>query len=246
MSKKFKLIACEILFREFSYCAALCENIIDVSFLPKGLHDIGEEKMYEMLQKEIDSVDVSIYEAILLGYGLCNNGIRGLNADLPIVVPRAHDCITLLLGSKEKYSDYFDNNPGTYFMSPGWLERDTNLAENEESVTSQLGMNKSYEEYVKEYGEENAAYIMETLHGLKNYRKVAYIDTGVGNPEKNKKQTKECAEENGWEYEELDGSKNLLQRLLDGEWNSEEFLVVMPNNKIIPTNTEEIIGIDSN
>ena len=246
MIKKFKLIACEILFREFSFCAAESKNIIDTTFLPKGLHDIGEEKMVQAIQKEIDNVEVSNYEAILLGYGLCNNGIRGIHAKLPLVIPRAHDCITLLLGSKEKYSDYFYKNPGTFFRSPGWIERDSVLGENKESVTSQLGMEKSYEDYVKEFGEENAAFIMETMHGLKNYKKIAYIDTKVGNTSNFKKLTRKEAKEKDWEYEEISGSKILLQRLLDEDWNSKDFLIVKPNNKIIPTNSEDIVGIDSN
>ena len=245
MSKKFKLIACEILFREFSFCASKSKNIIDTVFLPKGLHDVGEEKMVQAIQKEIDKVEVSDYAAILLGYGLCNNGIRGIHANLPIVIPRAHDCITLLLGSKEKYSDYFYNNPGTFFRSPGWIERDSILGENDESVTSQLGMNKSYEDYVKEFGEENAAFIMETMHGLKNYKKITYIDTKVGNVANYKKLSRKEADEKKWDFEEIDGSKILLQKLLDEEWNSDQFLIVKPNEKIIPTNSDDIIGIDS-
>jgi len=38
------------------------------------------------------------------------------------VVPRAHDCITLLLGSKERYAKLFGERPGTYWYSAGWLE----------------------------------------------------------------------------------------------------------------------------
>ena len=241
MLKKYKLIACEILFREFSYCAASSNNIIDTVFLPKGLHDIGEEKMSETIQNEINNVDTSKYEAILLGYGLCNNGIRGIHSELPLVVPRAHDCITLLLGSKEKYTEYFHDNPGTFFRSPGWIERDTVIGENEDSVTSQLGMNKSYEDYVKEFGEENAVFIMETMHGLKNYKKITYIDTKVGNTSNLKNTAKKEAEDKNWEYEEVDGNKTLLQRLMDGEWSSEDFLVVDPNCKIAPSNTKEVV-----
>ena len=147
--KRRKLIACEVMFREICRCASMCSDIIDVTFMEKGLHDIGTKKMSEKLQSEIDKVDAEKYDAILLCYGLCNNGICGLRSPLPIVAPRAHDCITLLMGSKEKYRDYFDSNPGTFFLSAGWLERNRDPGDTEESVPTQLGMSKTYEEYVE-------------------------------------------------------------------------------------------------
>src|SRR3989304_10110883 len=111
---RLKLIACEILYREFCTAIARSPNQIDVEFLPTGLHDMGQAKMFARLKEAIDAVDESQYEAIVLGYALCNNGILGLMAKkIPLVVARAHDCITLFLGSKERYMDYFRKNPGT-------------------------------------------------------------------------------------------------------------------------------------
>jgi hypothetical protein len=242
--RRFKLIACEILFRELSYCISQSQNIIDVVFMPQGLHDVGEFKMSTRLQDEIDKVDASRYEAILLGYGLCNNGIRGLHSSLPIVVPRGHDCITLLLGSKARYAEYFQKNPGTFFKSTGWIERDGDPAGNQESVISQLGMNRTYQEYVAKYGEENARYLMDTLGDwLKNYKKFAYIDTPIGDFQRYKDQTREEAQERGLEYEEIQGSVELLLHLLNGEWDSESFLVVPPNRTLTSTFDDEIIGL---
>ena len=55
---------------------------------------------------------------------LCSNGLVGLTArNIPVVVPRAHDCITLFLGSKERYLDYFQSHTGVYFKTSGWIER---------------------------------------------------------------------------------------------------------------------------
>ena len=96
------LIACAVISRECYHCAAVSDNIIDIRILDKDLHDMGERKMSAILQDAIDAVDTEKYDAILLGYGLCNNGVRGLRSTLPLVIPRAHDCITLLLGSKDK------------------------------------------------------------------------------------------------------------------------------------------------
>jgi hypothetical protein len=212
--------------------------------MPKGLHDIGEAKMSVQLQDEIDKVDPSLYSAILLGYGLCNNGVKGLHAKLPLVIPRAHDCITLLLGSKEKYAEYFLKNPGTFFKSTGWVERDKSGSDNQNSITTMLGMNKTYQEYVTLYGEENAKYLMETLGDtMKNYKKLAYIDTHVGDFAEYKNQTRKDAQEKGWEYEELSGDVNLLSRLLNGEWDKKEFLIVEPSCTLKPTYDDEIIDL---
>jgi hypothetical protein len=243
---RFRLIACEIMYREVCYCLSQSRNIVDVVFMPKGLHDVGECNMSARLQAEITKVDPCQYAAILLGYGLCNNGIRGLHSSLPIVLPRGHDCITLLLGSKDKYAEYFHNNPGTFFKSTGWVERDANPADNKDSVISQLGMNRTYQEYVAKYGEENARYLMETLGDwLKNYKKLTYIDTGIGDFQPYKDQTREQATKRGWEYEEIRGSVGLLLRLLDGFWDASEFLVVPPKRSPAPTFDAEVIGLAS-
>ena len=241
MQNRYIAISCDVLFREVCLCASKSKNIVDVIFKNKGLHDIGTARMSEELQIVIDQLDYTKYDAILLGYGLCNNGIANLCAPIPIVVPRAHDCITLLLGSKEKYADYFAANPGTYYYSSGWLERSTN--ETGEGVMKQLGIEKTYEEYIDEYGEENAEYLMSILgNWVANYTKVTFINNGVGDIESNRARSKTRAESSNWEYEEIEGNISLIERLLDGEWNEADFLVIPPNHKIMPSNDEGIIS----
>ena len=44
--------------------------------------------------------------------------------------------------------------------------------------------------------------------------------------------TKECADFLGWQYDELEGDPCLMQKLVDGEWNDEEFLTIRPGHKI--------------
>ena len=85
------------MYRELCAAVARSANLVDIEFLPKGLHDIGQAGMSSRLAEVLSGVDESRYEAILLGYGLCSNGLVGLG-HAPInslVVPRAHDCITL-------------------------------------------------------------------------------------------------------------------------------------------------------
>ena len=177
----------------------------------------------------------------MLGYGLCNNGIVGLKSKLPLVVPRAHDCITLLMGSKEKYLDYFEKNPGAFYQSAGWIEQAKDNLSNPESTTSLMGL-KQYEEYVKEFGAENAKYIIDSLGGgLNQYTKFTYIDTKTGNQNRLKKHAKKNALDNNWEYEELEGNTNLLLKMMNGEWDETEFLVIQPGQTIEPSYCKNII-----
>lgn len=241
--KRLKVIACEIAFRELCFCASQSRNIIDFSFMTKGLHDKGAEKMREALQEEIDQVDTQKYEAILLGYGLCSCGVVGLCSKLPLVIPKAHDCVTFFLGSKERYAEFFEGNTGSYIYSPGWIERDIAHADIEDSITTKLGMNKKYEEYVEEFGEENAQYLMEMFEGYKeSYDKVVFINTLVGDVELYRQKLQEKAASNGWKAEEIAGNTSLLQKFLDADWNEEDFTVILPEHEIVATNDAQIIG----
>ena len=119
-----KLIACEVLCREYCDAIARAPHRVDVQFVSKGLHDLGGPAMRSGLQELIDTVDPAAYSAVLLGYALCGNGLNGLVAQrVPLVAARMHDCIGLLLGSRSRYDEYFHAHSGTYFRSTGWLER---------------------------------------------------------------------------------------------------------------------------
>jgi hypothetical protein len=230
---RYRLIACEVLFRECAAAMASCSAIVDPEFLPKGLHDIGEAGMSARIQAAIDATDATRYDAILLAYGLCNYGVRGLHAKVPLVLPRAHDCITLLLGSRERYAEYFAANPGTFYKSPGWIERDSDPNANPASITSRLGLERDRAALVEKYGEENADFLMETMADwTHSYRKVTFIDTGVGNTAAYLESTARLAGEKGWEVERVAGSRVLVERLLSGNWPVEDFLVVAPGERV--------------
>ena len=51
------------------------------------------------------------------------------------------------------------------------------------------------------------------------------------------------AEEKGWEFEEFTGGLGLFQRLLSGDWNAREFLVLPPGRRIEPSYKEDIVRI---
>ncbi len=247
---RLKMICCEVLYREVCFCAARSPHVVDVRFLEFGLHDRGAAAMNGALRAEIEAVPPPDakdgYDAILLGYGLCNNGTAGLGSTRhTLVVPRAHDCITILLGSKERYKAEFDAHPGTYYLSPGWIEHHSTLKDDSQYILNRLGMNPKYDELVAKFGEENARYIMETLGewgGLKSYDRMVYIDTGLGPVEDLVGTARRRAEESGWSFSILGGDIRLLEDMLAARWDPEKFLVVPPGRKIRPSYNDSVVG----
>ena len=198
--------------------------------------------MSTRIQTAIDATSPASYDAILLAYGLCNHGVRGLHATLPLVLPRAHDCITLLLGSRQRYDAYFASNPGTFYKSPGWIERDIDPNDNPASITSRMGLVQDRETLVARYGEDNADFLMESMgNWLGNYRKLAFIDTGVGDTVRYLEIASGIARDKNLEMERVSGSRALLDRLLSGDWPDEDFLVLAPGDRIDASWDERIV-----
>ena len=243
-SNRFKCVACEIFYREVCLAVADSESVIDIEFITQGLHDIDSPQMCARLQNSIDSADPDKYSAVLLVYGLCNNGIVGLTAsNIKVVVPRAHDCITIFLGSKERYLEYFRSKPGTYFKTTGWIERDrVNIETMPSTKLGRLGLEKTEQEYVELYGKDNARYIIETLGGgIENYSQYTYVEVGLKKDPDYAQATGDEASSKGWRYEKIDGNLRLIRNLLDGVWNEKDFLVVNPGQKIEASHTPKII-----
>ncbi len=244
---RLKLISCEVFYREFNTVVARSPHTVDAEYLPKALHDIGTTGMRERLQAVVDRVTDPSYDAILLGYGLCNNGIVGLTGrGVRLVVPRAHDCITLFLGSKERYLDYFQNNGGVYFETTGWLERGEAKGElSQLSVWNKLKTKQSFEEMVAKYGEENAKYLWEELgDDLKHYRKMTFIEMGIEPNASFEQIAKEKAASRNLDFEKVQGQMGMFQRLVDGIWNDNEFLIVPPGRRVAAPYDDGIIALE--
>ncbi len=246
-ARRYLLIACEVLQRESFHCAANAKALVDIEFCSQGYHDLPCNDMCRRLQGRVDAADAKGYDAILLGFALCSNGILGLKAGrTPIVIPRAHDCITLLLGSKERYAKLFAECPGTYYLSSGWMERDAKNLDDlrSYSVMSKLGLDKDFEQMKEQFGEENAKYITETLTGSfeKNYVAMAFIDTGLGDVESYRAVGREEARKRNLVFKEIRGDLSLIQAMLDGEWSEKDFLVLKNGETVARGDDEAIIA----
>lgn len=230
MSKQLKLhfITCKVLQREAYYCAAKSNNIVDITIMPQGLHNEPEKLTLKLQEKLKITQDVQgrPYDAFLLGYGLCSNGIVGLKAGIPMVVPRGHDCMTILLGSKTKYKNYFDSHHGIYWYSPGWIE--SNL------MPGQQRYDQTYTEYLEKYGEENAQFLMDAEQTwMKEYEWATFIDWPVFKNDTYRDFTKNSANYLKWKYDEVKGDPSYMQNFVDGNWNEEDFLLVKPGQTIV-------------
>lgn len=241
-----KALCCEVMYREMCATAARSVNQVDLEFLPKGMHDLGAPAMRQRLQTAIDCIDTSRYETLLLGYGLCSNGLVGLRCDLPMVLPRAHDCITLFLGDRQRYLDYFNSHSGAYFLTSGWIERGAEgngLSQDSMAAPSQLGLERTREELIEKYGPENGQYIFETLHSHeKRYGTLAFIEMGVEPDKRFEQHARQWAGERGWTFEHLRGDMGLIGRLINGPWDEREFLVVPPGQTIVQAHDGQIVA----
>lgn len=246
-----KIIACEVACREIGWAVAHSSSVADLEFLPVGNHD-EPKKGHIDLQSRIDAVPAGRYDAILVGYGICNQILNGLRArHTPLIVPRAHDCLTFFLGSKERYQTVFNENTGTYFFTAGWLEfphrraRAQGLASPSEDMAAQIpaiSLGRSFAELVEKYGEDNARYLASlTAQWTQSYQQGALIRFDFDQAMNLQEQVAEICRRNGWKMKELVGDGGLLQRWLDGPWNEAEFLTVPREHVVQPSNDERII-----
>jgi hypothetical protein len=249
MSQYFKIIACEVALREICQAVAQSSNIVDVEFLPQGLHDRPDRGAAE-IQARVDAVPAGKYDALLLGYALCGNLITGLRAThTRLVVPRAHDCITFFLGSKERYAALSDEKPGAYFYTSGWLEcvrrrGETMVPGHPAYLPLRAGASPGagYDQWVAKYGEEKARQLMEVMGELTDhYTHGVLIDFDFTRPLRLPDQVRAVCDQRGWQFEQVAGDLRLLQRWVDGEWDPKGFLVVEPRHQIQPSYDEHVL-----
>ncbi len=229
------VVLCAVMELEIEHFVNGSSNIVHIEKMEQGLHN-EPDRLKRELQAAIDRIEAEDKaDVIVLGYGLCSRGTEGL---LPkrcrLVIPRAHDCITLLLGSKERYAQYVAEHPGTYWYSPGWNKH--HIPPGKERYE------KLRNEYVQKYGEDNADYLMECEQTwFKTYDRATYVHLTVGATEQDKSFTRECADWLDWSYDEQSGDPALVRALVEGDWDTERFLIVEPGQTNRMTGDDQII-----
>jgi hypothetical protein len=220
------LIACRVLEAEIEALCRGAAHIVRREFFEIGLHD-QPSVLHSLLAGAIARAeDDPAVQQVVLGYGLCGLALVDLSPRrCPLVVARAHDCITLFLGSKERYAAIMRDEPGTYWYSPGW-----NRAQRVPGPEREA---KLRAEYSARFGAEEAEALMEMERCAFAQHSVAgYTDLGLPGDGENRRYTERCARSLGWRFQLHAGDSTLLRDLLHGPWDGERFLLVRPGERI--------------
>jgi hypothetical protein len=210
------LVACQVMEPELE-AARGDQAGVEIRYLDQGLHRTPK-KMAAVIQEQIDQA-AAYANRIVVGYGLCSNGIVGLVArQQGLYIPHCHDCIAFFMGSHRAYLKVFQARPGTYYLTPGWV------AEKKDP----LGIIE--EDYTPRLGRETAFWSMQ--EELKNYTHIVLINTGAGNIESLRERAKENARVLNKQYEEIQGSLDLFRKLMQGPYTTGEFHFVKPGHKV--------------
>lgn len=190
------LLSCKVFQREFNDVVVRAGHRVEVRYLPMNLHSDTADSARVQIQAAVDAADPDVHDAVLIGYGVCNYGVRGLVArELPLVVPRFHDCISLLLESQRRYRDFFDHHPNTYFMCSGWVDaRHLDSASLLGAVGRQMGLDQDLAALIDKYGEDNGRYSYDTLK-RRSYDQYVYISTRCQHEEDIIEQARQGAQE---------------------------------------------------
>jgi hypothetical protein len=188
-----------------------------------GLHNTPK-KMAAALQEHVDALTEP--SNVIIGYGLCGNGLVGVKSrEHTLIIPRIHDCVAMFLGSHQRYLQRFFANPNTYYLTKGWVDA------KDEPLTDYL-------DYVRDFDQETADYLVEMKY--RHYRKLCMV--GFSEAELNScrpaamKVASFCKERFGMEYEEVIGTTELIDALLQQPAHLNEgndvFVVVPPGGEV--------------
>ncbi|MDR2674826.1 MAG: DUF1638 domain-containing protein [Opitutaceae bacterium] len=216
------VVSCAVLEDEVRAFAAGLPHITDLAFLPQGLHN-EPRRLNASVAAAVAGIEAGgRAEAIALVYGVCSRGIEAIPLRrCRLVVPRAHDCITLFLGSKERYQRFQQENPAIYWYSPGWNK--CHAAPGPDRFA------RLRADFLKKFPEDEADYLIEMERELHaHYTTAAYVDVGIGDAAANIAYTRRCACWMGWDFQRVQGDPRLLRDLLAGHWDDDRFLVVQP------------------
>jgi hypothetical protein len=208
--------------RRLIACATVIEEMLP--FLPTdvpheildfGLH-LHPQKLKQALQEKIDEASEKA-DVLLLGYGLCSMAVVGLTArSATLVIPRTDDCIAIFLGSCNAYKEQVKKEPGTYYLTKGWIEVGDTPFEQHKLL-------------IEKYGEAKAERMTRLM--LKNYKRLAYINTGMYEIERFRDYAHKTSEKFELRFEEIEGSPALVRKMVFGPWDDE--FVVVPQGETV-------------
>jgi hypothetical protein len=232
---RIALLACSVFEREIALYGRGARHIAEARFFEMGLHE-RPDQLRAILQENFDAVDArSDIEAVALAYGLCGRGTAGLRPMRhKLVMPRAHDCVTVFMGSKERYAEHHRRCPGCYYYTPGWNRgRRVPGPERLEAMRAELASRFEPEDVEFLVEEERKQW---ALHDT-----ATFIDLGTDDARAEADYARQCADGLGWKFEHIRGDPSLLRDLLWGRWDEERFQIVEPGMQLGHAPDESIL-----
>ncbi|MGC8861756.1 MAG: DUF1638 domain-containing protein [Armatimonadota bacterium] len=247
---RFRIIACGVFEPYLRRLAQEVPHGVDLRVLDAGLHSRPND-LRLLLQSEIDEASrQGVFDAVVLMYGLCGRGAADLvSRDIRVVIPRAHDCSTLFLGSPEAYLRQFRAHPGTIYHTLGWITKKINPRDREAAELylnyEKIGYDKhpEFRDLQERFGEENAHHILAFFDRWKqHYTRAAYIDLGFPDEDALVELTRKMAGAFGWEFELIKGDANLMHKILSGDWSDPRIFVLPPDSRCVSTGDDRVFA----
>jgi len=236
---KIALLACSVFEGEIALHARDAKHIAEVRFFEMGLHD-RPDHLRAVLQENLDAVDARTeIEAVVLAYGLCGRGTAGLRPlRHKLVIPRAHDCITVFMGSKEAYAEHQRRCPTCYYYTPGWNRgRRVPGPEKLEALKTELS---------KKFDPDDVEFLVETeREQWAAHDTATYLELGTDDASNEADYAMNCADWLGWKFEHLRGDPKLLRDLIWGNWDAGRFQIIEPGMQLGHAPDETIMRAES-
>ncbi len=232
--KTIVVLGCAVMGVDMRHAARQLGLAVDFQFLQAGLHE-RPDLLKQKLQAAIDTVSAAgKADRIVIGYGVCGRGTIGIRSrEIPLVIPKVHDCIAMFLGGSEAYRREFKKFPGTYYITAGWYEEKA-VPVSQRNLQAWFGDKRvHHDDIARQYGVAAADQTIRFLNSWqKNYQRAAYIDTGARSGSSYEDHAREMADAYGWRYEKIPGSLALIEKMLIGTATTDDILLVEPRHAV--------------
>lgn len=228
------LVACRVFEEEIALHGGGAPHILETRFLEVGLHD-QPDNLRKAVQAEIDAFDGrDDIDAVVLAYALCGRGTAGLRAGRHrLVIPRGHDCMTVFMGSKEKFACQQAACPDSYYYTPGWMKA------NRTPGPDRLEALRA--EFSEKFDPDDVEFLVESEKAnWAQHGRAVYLDLGTPGADEKAAKAEASAKALGWEFERMPGDPSLLEDLLSGRWDPERFQIIEPGGMLDHAPDEKI------
>lgn len=214
-----KIIACEVMREEL--LAVTPTQVVEFEFISIGLH-VYPEKLRVELQKLLD--ESRGFERVVLAFGLCGGAVKALySLAQPLTIPRVHDCIPVLLGSKESFDHLRREETGTLYHTCGWMK-------GMKGVLGDKSILSDYRRICEKYGEKKTNSILKRMYD--GYRRVLFIHTGHPEEETYKGRSLEIARLLNLRHDEMEGESTYIEKIVNGPYTEQDFITIAPGDSL--------------